>query len=111
MSCCIFLTCYVLTSIHISLGAFAIDFKTGEINAIGLLDRETKSNYTLDVAATDMDPVHPRRNTTVVYVEVLDTNDNSPVFDKESYVTNMVEHSAKGKTVIQVLSGHWNNYK
>lgn len=87
---------------YIFVGSFDINPTTGEIKAIGSLDRETKPNYTLDVAATDMDPVTPRRNTSVVLVEVLDTNDNAPVFSQANYVTTMVEHSTPGHTVIQV---------
>ncbi|EDO34816.1 predicted protein [Nematostella vectensis] len=75
---------------------------TGDIRAVGLLDRETKLNYTLDVKATDVDPVDPRWSAAVVYVEVLDSNDNAPVFKKQSYVVEMVEHSPTTFTVVKV---------
>ncbi|XP_048580487.1 cadherin-23-like isoform X2 [Nematostella vectensis] len=84
------------------IDTFAIDPMTGDIRAVGLLDRETKLNYTLDVKATDVDPVDPRWSAAVVYVEVLDSNDNAPVFKKQSYVVEMVEHSPTTFTVVKV---------
>ena len=35
------------------IGAFAIDEKTGSIYTVGTLDRETVSEYTFDVRASD----------------------------------------------------------
>ena len=74
----------------------------GVITAIGVLDREMIANYTLDVRATDLDPVNPRSNTTVVEIEVVDSNDNPPVFTNGSYVTYLKEHSSVGSLVLRV---------
>ena len=83
------------------VGQFTIS-NDGEIIAIGDLDRETKGNYTFEVRASDLDPVHPRHNTTVVEIEVLDFNDNPPVFRNESYTADVKEHSDVGFVTIKV---------
>ena len=69
---------------------------------VGVLDRESRANYSLDVTATDLDPVSPRHNSTVVVVEVLDVNDNAPVFGASSYAVDLEEHSPPGKPVLKV---------
>lgn len=83
------------------VGKFSIS-NGGVITAVGVLDRETRANYTLDVRASDLDPVHPRHNTTVVEIEVVDSNDNSPVFRNASYVAGLKEHSGVGSVAVQV---------
>lgn len=80
---------------------FAIS-NDGVITVIGVLDRETKANYSFEVRAIDLDPNHPRYNSTVVEIEVLDTNDNPPVFKKASYVADLPEHSDVGIVTLQV---------
>ena len=74
----------------------------GVITAIGGLDREVKANYSFEVRAIDLDPDHPRFNSTVVEIEVVDTNDNPPVFKQASYVTDLREHSDVGYVALQV---------
>ena len=91
-------TCNYLSS----LGTFTIDPDTGEIDVVGVLDREHRANYSIDVRATDRDPVSPRHNSTVVEVEVLDVNDNAPVFKVDSYTVDLVEHSSVGKILLKV---------
>ena len=88
------------------VGQFTIS-NGGEIIAIGDLDRETKANYTFEVRARDLDPVHPRHNTTVVEIEVLDFNDNPPVFRNESYTVDVKEHSDVGFVAIKVRKLDW----
>ena len=75
----------------------------GVITAIGQLDREVKANYSFEVQAMDLDPDHPRDNSTVVEIEVLDANDNPPVFRQASYVADLPEHSDVGFVTLQVL--------
>lgn len=74
----------------------------GVISAIGVLDRETKANYSFEVRAIDLDPDHPRQNSTVVEIEILDSNDNPPTFDKASYTADLPEHSDVGFVALQV---------
>lgn len=74
----------------------------GVITAIGELNRETKANYSFVVRAMDLDPDHPRYNSTVVEIKVLDANDNPPVFRQASYVAELPEHSNIGFVPLQV---------
>ena len=80
---------------------FAIS-NDGVITAIGVLDRETNANYSFEVRAIDLDPNHPRSNSTVVEIEVLDANDNPPVFKNASYVADLLEHSDVGFVALKV---------
>ncbi|XP_058154971.1 cadherin-23 isoform X1 [Dasypus novemcinctus] len=57
---------------------FKIDAITGAITVKGLVDREKGDFYTLTVVADDGGP---KVDSTVVYITVLDENDNSPWFD------------------------------
>uniref|UniRef100_A0A2K5YWI8 Cadherin-23 n=1 Tax=Mandrillus leucophaeus TaxID=9568 RepID=A0A2K5YWI8_MANLE len=57
---------------------FKIDAITGVITVQGLVDREKGDFYTLTVVADDGGP---KVDSTVVYITVLDENDNSPRFD------------------------------
>ncbi|VFV20957.1 cadherin 23 [Lynx pardinus] len=57
---------------------FKIDSVTGVITVKGLVDREKGDFYTLTVVADDGGP---KADSTVVYITVLDENDNSPRFD------------------------------
>ena len=82
-------------------GSFTLS-TDGVLTAYGALDRETQSMYRLDVRASDLDPVHPRFNSTVVEVEILDINDNPPVFKNASYTLDVMEHSAVGSVVLRV---------
>ncbi|EPQ17982.1 Cadherin-23 [Myotis brandtii] len=60
---------------------FKIDAYTGVITVKGLVDREKGDFYTLTVVADDGGP---KVDATVVYITVLDENDNSPQFDVTS---------------------------
>ena len=79
----------------------------GVITATGELNREVKANYSFEVRAMDLDPDHPRYNATVVEIEVLDTNDNPPVFRQASYVADLPEHSDVGYIALQVSYCGW----
>lgn len=60
---------------------FAIDRYTGVITLTRALDYEEQTEYTLTVLASDS--LH--QTTGEVKVQVLDVNDNAPVFNKVSY--------------------------
>lgn len=67
------------------------------------LDRETQSNYTLNVIATDhgAPPLHAIR---VINLLVTDVNDNAPTFDQSVYHTSVMEVSDPGTSVVQVIA-------
>ncbi|XP_028316136.1 protocadherin alpha-3-like [Gouania willdenowi] len=65
------------------------------------LDRETEASYTLTLTALDGGKP-PKSSNMNINVNVLDVNDNAPVFSKDSYSVTLRENSPIGTTVIQV---------
>ncbi|XP_063045521.1 protocadherin alpha-3-like [Engraulis encrasicolus] len=65
------------------------------------LDREAKRNHKLLLTAVDGGKP-PKSGTMEIIVDVLDVNDNMPVFTKESYTVSLNENSPVGTAVIQV---------
>nr|XP_023695501.1 protocadherin-15-like isoform X2 [Paramormyrops kingsleyae] len=65
------------------------------------LDREIRSQYDMIVEASD-GASDPRRTTTTLSVEILDIDDNSPVFSQTSYVVNLPENSPVGTVFLQL---------
>uniref|UniRef100_W5MZT5 Protocadherin 1 gamma c 5 n=1 Tax=Lepisosteus oculatus TaxID=7918 RepID=W5MZT5_LEPOC len=62
------------------------------------LDRETTSDYDIEIVATDSGT--PRLQTKkLIHVEVLDVNDNSPLFSRPSYDVYMKENSPAGESL------------
>ncbi|XP_048581448.1 cadherin-23 isoform X2 [Nematostella vectensis] len=85
-----------------STGPFAIDKDTGVLRAVGSLDREGIKNYTFSVIAQDSIPNRPLVNVTMVTVNLLDVNDNDPVFDRDVYTANVSEDASPGLTVLKI---------
>ncbi|XP_054566842.1 cadherin-3 isoform X2 [Eptesicus fuscus] len=72
---------------------FTIHRSTGTIGVISSgLDREKVPTYTLTVQATDLDG-EGSTTTAVAIVEVLDANDNAPVFDPQKYEAHVPENA------------------
>ncbi|XP_072251871.1 protocadherin alpha-8-like isoform X16 [Leuresthes tenuis] len=65
------------------------------------LDKETARTHRLLLTAVDGGKP-PRSGTMDIVVNVLDVNDNMPVFSKESYTAVINENSPIGTTIIQV---------
>ncbi|XP_061541484.1 protocadherin alpha-3-like [Phycodurus eques] len=65
------------------------------------LDRETKGRHRLRLTAVDGGKP-PKSGSVDIIVDVLDVNDNSPVFDKELYSVSLEENVPAGTVVIQV---------
>jgi len=87
---------------------FKIDAGTGALSTTQPLDREATERYSLEVEAADGGS--PALSTTVtVDVNVMDVNDNSPVFTgggggggSSSYSVDVSEDTAPGSQVLQV---------
>nr|XP_046274188.1 protocadherin-23 isoform X2 [Scatophagus argus] len=65
-----------------SQGAFSIDTLTGLIRTTRILDRESRSQYTLRAVATDGCTQGPLSSVALVTVQMEDVNDNVPVCDQ-----------------------------
>ncbi|KAM3866672.1 protocadherin alpha-8-like [Diretmus argenteus] len=65
------------------------------------LDREVMKRHTFTLTAVDGGKP-PRSGTVELTVDVLDVNDNLPIFTKDSYSVTLSENAPIGTTVIQV---------
>ena len=83
---------------------------TGRIYTTGLLDREQDSLYDLTVVARDTSD-QPLSGSTQVMITVLDYNDNSPQFNKESFTFSVEEESSLGDGVIASLTVCLHSYR
>ncbi|XP_071267170.1 protocadherin alpha-8-like isoform X22 [Salvelinus alpinus] len=71
------------------------------VNLLKPLDREAMKTHTLLLTAIDGGKP-PRSGTVEIVIDVLDVNDNMPVFVKELYSVTLNENSPIGTTVVQV---------
>lgn len=85
-------------------GKFAIDSQTGEIFTNGSLDREQVPSYTLLVEAVDNPDNSSLTLSSVVNVTVIieDVNDNSPIFEQESYEVSILDNVRRFTEIIQL---------
>lgn len=65
------------------------------------LDRELRSQYDLVVEASD-GAVDPRRTTLNLLIQIMDIDDNSPVFSQQTYVVNVPENTPVGTVVLKL---------
>ncbi|XP_069609642.1 protocadherin-15 [Ranitomeya imitator] len=66
------------------------------------LDRETRDYYELIVVATDGAITDPRRSTITLAINVIDIDDNSPVFTNAPYAVSVPENMTPGTVFLQV---------
>ncbi|XP_026686554.1 cadherin-related tumor suppressor-like, partial [Diaphorina citri] len=80
---------------------FSLGPVDGLLRVAQKLDREIKSNYTLEIKAKDRgEPSKSSR--TKFFIRLLDENDNNPIFDSKSYSASVPENISVGATVLQV---------
>ena len=77
---------------------FQIDRVSGRITTRDKLDYETKKSYNFNVIATDRG-INPNTGTTTVTVNVIDVNDQRPVFIGSPYSAQVLENSPFGTRV------------
>uniref|UniRef100_A0A8C1GP78 FAT atypical cadherin 3b n=1 Tax=Cyprinus carpio TaxID=7962 RepID=A0A8C1GP78_CYPCA len=85
------------------LGKFSIDDSTGIISVADDLDYELCKDFFLNVEAFD-GGTPPLRATTIVTIELLDVNDNSPSFSEDIYNVLISEDVAIGATVTRLFA-------
>lgn len=81
---------------------FSIDRLTGQLSCAAL-DRESKSQYILTITAVDQGvPQYSDQCTAII--NVLDQNDNKPVFEQQYYSKSISEDAKFGSTVLRVTA-------
>nr|XP_020655058.1 protocadherin gamma-A6-like [Pogona vitticeps] len=72
------------------------------------LDREQAASYSVTITATD-EGIPPLSTSQVISLQVLDTNDNPPVFSKGVYTSYLVENNPRGASVfsLQASDADW----
>ncbi|XP_066504787.1 protocadherin Fat 2 [Hoplias malabaricus] len=82
-------------------GCFTLDMNTGELKLICPLDRETKAFYILNITVYDLGT--PQTSAyKFLAVNILDANDNPPLFSQPRYVLNIPENTETDKSIFKV---------
>jgi len=79
---------------------FAIDKDNGEISLVGILDFETATQHTVVLTATDLGNITSPEHT--LTINVINENDNAPIFTMDPYIASVIENSDIGTLVVTV---------
>uniref|UniRef100_A0A8C9TP09 Protocadherin-16 n=1 Tax=Scleropages formosus TaxID=113540 RepID=A0A8C9TP09_SCLFO len=82
---------------------FSLDSSSGELSSSRALDREKKPSYLLTVVAQDRG-TPPLTSTATVEVTLLDINDNSPRFERDSYTVDVSEDVVVGSPLLEMTA-------
>lgn len=87
---------------------FKIDVRTrtdgakyAELVVMRELDREVLSSYQLQLTASD-NGSPPKSGSTLIKITISDSNDNSPAFEEQAYIINLLESSPLGTLMIDL---------
>ncbi|XP_055921859.1 cadherin-related tumor suppressor [Eupeodes corollae] len=79
--------------------AFKVDPQSGQIETAKMLDRETIPTYNLILGAIDTG-LPPQTGTATVKIDLLDVNDNGPIFDANGVIGYVSENEPAGTTIM-----------
>ncbi|PIK51958.1 hypothetical protein BSL78_11166 [Apostichopus japonicus] len=82
---------------------FSLNSQTGNLATQLTLDHEVQQSFHLWIEARDGD-TPPLSSFIDIIIDVVDQNDNAPVFEEESYHSNVTEGGSSGQEVIQVTA-------
>ncbi|XP_023183629.1 B-cadherin-like [Xiphophorus maculatus] len=85
------------------VGLFTMDRVTGHLYVTQELDREKQDKYMLQALAKTEGGANAEEPTDIM-INVIDQNDNKPVFNQSTYKGEVPEASEKGFDVIQVVA-------
>ncbi|KAI7790755.1 cadherin EGF LAG seven-pass G-type receptor 2 precursor [Triplophysa rosa] len=83
-------------------GQFYIDAQTGKLDLVSQLDYEMNKEYTLRIRAQDGGRPPLSNISGLVTVQVLDVNDNAPIFVSTPFQATVLENVPVGYSVIHV---------
>jgi hypothetical protein len=83
---------------------FFIDPVSGVIATNVITDSEVATFYSFTVIAVDNDGPRSRSGSATVYIEVIDVNDNPPVFNQSSYTVSVSESIPVQSVVLQLTA-------
>ena len=79
--------------------AFKVDPQSGDVETAKLLDRESVPSYELIIGAIDTGSP-PQTGSVTVKIELLDVNDNGPVFDPTDVLGYVSENEPAGTSIM-----------
>ncbi|XP_040006119.1 protocadherin-16 isoform X2 [Xiphias gladius] len=86
-----------------SAGRFSLNPNTGSFSILKALDREEQEVFNLTIVAEDHGI--PQLSTSqVLCVQVIDVNDEAPVFQRAEFETQVMENQGPGTTVLTVTA-------
>ncbi|XP_017273627.1 protocadherin-16 [Kryptolebias marmoratus] len=86
-----------------SASRFSLNPNTGSLSILKALDREEQEVYNLTIIAEDHGT--PQLSTSqVLCVQVIDVNDETPVFQQAEFETQVMENQGPGTTVLTVTA-------
>ena len=80
-------------------GLFTVDTETGFIYTIREIDYEESSYHTIGIKAIDNSVFNPKSSVINVKINVLDINDNAPVFDIDPVFLKIHENTVEGRII------------
>uniref|UniRef100_A0A8C8VMJ4 Cadherin EGF LAG seven-pass G-type receptor 2 n=1 Tax=Pelusios castaneus TaxID=367368 RepID=A0A8C8VMJ4_9SAUR len=83
-------------------GQFYIDAQTGNIDVVSQLDYELSKEYTLRIRAQDGGRPPLSNISGLVTIQVLDVNDNAPIFVSTPFQSTVLENVPLGYSVIHI---------
>lgn len=83
-------------------GQFYIDAQTGKMDLVSHLDYETNKEYTLRIRAQDGGRPPLSNISGLVTVQVLDVNDNAPIFVSTPFQATVLENVPLGYSIIHI---------
>ncbi|KAM9332564.1 protocadherin-16 [Pholidichthys leucotaenia] len=86
-----------------SAGRFSLNPNTGSLSILKALDREEQEVFNLTIVAEDHGM--PQLSTSqVLCVQVIDVNDEAPVFQQSEFETQVMENQGPGTTVLTIAA-------
>ena len=82
---------------------FMINAKTGAVALNKTLDYEHTKQYSLRIKASDTAKDNPKKSILRLYINILDSNDNGPIFDTNPYYAQIQEGKPPGTKVLKPI--------